>query len=179
MEKNENEEIRFKKQNPILLIISNILKFILAEYHFYSKEPELNFKNLSSVELVLELNKHKNNARKILFKKHSRLVKKIGKKWTELSDTHDYTSGNDIILKYLIENGWREDAARSNLEWLLSKSFATLSLHQFKRSLTETENLLVEGKVNKEIIDAILEELVFDDLFFISFSINKGIRFYL
>ena len=173
-----NKEIKFKKPNPILLWIRNIAKFILAEYYFFSKEPEIEFRNLSATAFILELNKRKGKERKNLFKKHSRIIKKIGDKWQEISSTHSFLSDSDKILRYLLGSGWTEDAARSNLSWLINKTFATISLYQEGLEKTK-ETLRKDNSLQDMLINALLEELECDDLFIICFSRDKGIRVYL
>ena len=172
---NNNKEIKFKKPNPILMRIRNIARFLLAEYYFCSKEPELDFKNLTATAFILELNKHKGKARKILFKKHSLIMKGIGNKWQEISSTHNFLSDSDKILKYLLDNGWKEESARSNLLWLINKTFATLSLYQQGEEETKM-TLRKDHNLADMMINAILEELAYDNLFVIIFSRNNGFR---
>lgn len=69
--KNKSDKIKPRKPNIILLIIRNCAKFLLSEYCFFIKIPEINFKKLSTKDLIVELCKSKPKRKKILYKRHS------------------------------------------------------------------------------------------------------------
>lgn len=174
------EERNMRKPNPVLMGMRNIAKSILSEYIFLFKEPDLEFKKLSAKDFITELSKYKGGARKILFKKHSRVINKIGNKWQEISRTHNFLSDGDKILKYLLDDGWTEEIARSNLSWLISKTSAIVGLYHFKQNLElMVEELRKDHNLEDLVISGILEEIKYDDSYMVSFSMNKGIRIYL
>jgi len=172
-----NKEIKFKKLNPVLIGIGNIAKFILTEYYVFLKEPDLDFKNLSAETFILELNKYKGKKRKILLKKHSLIINQIGDKWQEISTTHSFLSDGDKIVQYLVNNGWQEEAAKSNLNWLISETCATLYL-----SSEGVEKAIVALRDNHDMSDImigiIFEELSIGHISMASISMNNGLKIY-
>jgi len=126
----------------------------------------IEFKKLSSVEVVEKINKLSDNDRITAYREHSVLIKKVGQIYLK----NRQKEGNQFILgntlPVLISAGWTEEAARDALSWNIAKSFIILAYdpsYHTPQSDAEIRITLKEDKsLTEEVIDAIFKELYID-----------------
>jgi len=82
----------------------------------------IDFKNISSDEIINEINKLPASTQVAAYKKHSALVEEAGQVWQQNLQGKDFKVAVDKSLPILMSRGWTENSARDILLWMLAKS---------------------------------------------------------
>jgi amino acid transporter len=127
---------RNRPENKKVKLVVNIifaalfLLMIISVFMVLSNknETKIDFKNLSSEQIINSINKLSQKQQLIAYKQHSELGKQVGEIWTEnlKSENQNFDTAFQKTLPILISNGWNEESARDFLQWMTSKSLVIL-----------------------------------------------------
>lgn len=134
---------------------------------------EIDFKNLSSDEVINEINKLPASAQVAAYKKHSALEEETWSVWEQNlqgKDGKDFKATLQKSLPTLISQGWTENSARDILLWMFVKSSIIVLRpgggcqgNDCPKSDQEiAEQLKAESGLSMKIINSIFQELAID-----------------
>lgn len=178
-----SDMIRFSKKtkrivwgvNIVLATLLFLLLIMRLPSGIVNQSVSVDFKNLSSEEVIAKINNLTENKQVVAYKQHSVLGSDIGKIWTENlnAENKNFDLAFQKTLPILISQGWSDQSARDILSWEISKSLIILyrdpswwckSGDCTAKSDAEIRSILREDKsLPESVIFGIFQELRIDE----------------